>query len=145
MSVTSAQIVSLLTLINWKRELYHTSSCMNFLKLPFTTLKSLLTPCFPFSPSKHGGRQVPMLTRCIYTQAGFFCIITLPGQRSCQLQLFSNRQFHSLVFRNHLLKIMLSSVHLLSRVQLFVTPRTAARLASLSITNSQNFISCPLS
>lgn len=47
-SVTSAQIVSLLTLINWKREFYHTTSCMNFLKLPFAIVKSLLVPCFTF-------------------------------------------------------------------------------------------------
>jgi len=33
-----------------------------------------------------------------------------------------------------------SSVQLLSRVQLFVTPWTAARRASLSITNSQNLL-----
>ena len=32
----------------------------------------------------------------------------------------------------------LSSVHLLSRVQLFATPGTAAHQASLSITNSQS-------
>ena len=32
----------------------------------------------------------------------------------------------------------ISSVQLLSRVQLFVTPQTAARQASLSITNSQS-------
>ena len=33
-----------------------------------------------------------------------------------------------------------SSVQSLSRAQLFVTPRTAARQASLSITNSQSFL-----
>ena len=33
-----------------------------------------------------------------------------------------------------------SSVHLLSCVRLFMTPRTAARQASLSITNSQNLL-----
>ena len=39
-----------------------------------------------------------------------------------------------------------SSVQLLSRVQLSATPWTAARQASLSITNSQNLLkSCPLS
>ena len=32
------------------------------------------------------------------------------------------------------------SVHLLSRIQLFATPRTAARQASLSITNSQSLL-----
>ena len=36
------------------------------------------------------------------------------------------------------LSVQLSSVHSLSRVQLFVTPWTAARQASLSITNSQS-------
>ena len=36
--------------------------------------------------------------------------------------------------------ISISSVQLLSRVQLFVTPWTAARQASLSITNSQNLL-----
>ena len=35
-------------------------------------------------------------------------------------------------------KVGASSVHSLSRVWLFVTPRTAARQASLSITNSQS-------
>ena len=35
---------------------------------------------------------------------------------------------------------MVSSVQLLSRVQLFVTPWTAARQASLSITNSQSLL-----
>ena len=34
----------------------------------------------------------------------------------------------------------LSSVQLLSRVRLFATPRTAARQASLSITNSQSLL-----
>ena len=39
-----------------------------------------------------------------------------------------------------------SSVQSLSRIQLFATPRTAARQASLSITNSQSLLkSCPLS
>ena len=33
-----------------------------------------------------------------------------------------------------------SSVQSLSRVRLFATPRTAARQASLSITNSQSFL-----
>ena len=36
--------------------------------------------------------------------------------------------------------IAVSSVQLLSRVQLFATPRTAARQASLSITNSQSLL-----
>ena len=35
---------------------------------------------------------------------------------------------------------MFSSVRLLSRVQLFVTPWTAARQASLSITNSRSLL-----
>ena len=35
---------------------------------------------------------------------------------------------------------MISSVQPLSRVQLLVTPRTAARQASLSITNSQSLL-----
>ena len=43
------------------------------------------------------------------------------------------------VFRDSLLK-RFSSVQLLSRVRLFVTPRTAARQASLSITNSQSLL-----
>ena len=38
-----------------------------------------------------------------------------------------------------------SSVQLLSRVQLFVTPWSTARQASLSITNSQSSILCPSS
>ena len=38
------------------------------------------------------------------------------------------------------LQHQLSSVQLLSRVQLFATPRTSAHQASLSITNSQNLL-----
>ena len=37
-------------------------------------------------------------------------------------------------------KVLYISVQLLSRVQLFVTPWTAARQASLSITNSQSLL-----
>ena len=47
-------------------------------------------------------------------------------------------EFHSLVFRKHLLKIIFSSVHSLSRVQLFAIPWTAACQASLSITSSRS-------
>ena len=46
-----------------------------------------------------------------------------------------------LCFPNHLLgRILLSSVQLLSCVQLFATPWTAARQVSLSITNSWSLI-----
>ena len=51
---------------------------------------------------------------------------------------------HSLVYRpgccEAIILITLSSFHLLSRVQLFVTPWTAACQASLSITNSQRLL-----
>ena len=40
----------------------------------------------------------------------------------------------------HILKIIISSVKSLSRVQLFATPWTAARQDSLSITNSQSLL-----
>ena len=43
-----------------------------------------------------------------------------------------------LVFQFHAFSVQFSSVQLLSRVQLFATPWTAARQASLSITNSQS-------
>ena len=42
------------------------------------------------------------------------------------------------IYKLHCIKIQFSSVQSLSRVWLFVTPRTAARQASLSITNSQS-------
>ena len=37
-------------------------------------------------------------------------------------------------------RVIVNSVHLLSCVQLFVTPWTAARQASLSITNSRSLL-----
>ena len=43
-------------------------------------------------------------------------------------------------FLNHLLFKQLQSVQLLSHVQLFATPWTAAHQASLSITNSQSLL-----
>ena len=46
--------------------------------------------------------------------------------------------FHSLT--HSILGEQFGSVQLLSRVRLFVTPWTAARLASLSITNSQSLL-----
>ena len=51
--------------------------------------------------------------------------------------------YHSLSSTNEILVIVgvISSVHSLSRVQLFVTPWTAVHLASLSITNSQSLLS----
>ena len=51
-------------------------------------------------------------------------------------------EFKSLpIILSHLFcKIQISSVQLLSRVQLFATPRTAARQASLSITNAQSLL-----
>ena len=44
------------------------------------------------------------------------------------------------IFPNVDNNIQFSSVHLLSRVPLLVTPWTAARQASLSITNSRNLL-----
>ena len=44
------------------------------------------------------------------------------------------------IFPNVDNNIQFSSVHLLSRVRLLVTPWTAARQASLSITNSRNLL-----
>ena len=141
-SVTSAQIVSLLTLINQKREFYHTSSCMNFLKLPFTTLKSLLIACFTFCHfppvNMEVGRFLCSLDVSILRLA--FSVSSYFQGRDHANQLFSNREFHSLVFRKHLLKIMLSSVHSLSCVQLFATLWTATCLASLSINNCRNLL-----
>ena len=43
-------------------------------------------------------------------------------------------------FKEKILQTIITSVQLLSRVQLFATPRTAARQASLSITNSQSLL-----
>ena len=45
-----------------------------------------------------------------------------------------------LTFHVRLVSVQFSSVQSLSRVQLFVTPWTAARQASLSITNSQTLL-----
>ena len=43
-------------------------------------------------------------------------------------------------FKEKILQTIITSVQLLSRVQLFVTPWTAAHQASLSITNSQSLL-----
>ena len=45
-----------------------------------------------------------------------------------------------LVLKSHSFLIFLSSIQSLSRTWLFATPRTAARQASLSITNSQSLL-----
>ena len=44
------------------------------------------------------------------------------------------------LMKNFILCLSVSSVQLLSHVQLFVTPWTAARQASLSITNSESLL-----
>ena len=56
-----------------------------------------------------------------------------------ETQQLSNRTFSVLfqIFPSH---FPISSIHSLSRVRLFVTPWTAARQASLSITNSQSLL-----
>ena len=48
--------------------------------------------------------------------------------------------YESFIYASHKRLYTVSSAQSLSRVQLFVTPRTAARLASLSITNSQSLL-----
>ena len=65
------------------------------------------------------------------------------GFRSTQMTSFYlNYLFKGPIFKNQsyseVLEIQFSSVQLLSRVQLFVTPWTAAHQASLSISNSQS-------
>ena len=54
------------------------------------------------------------------------------------LHILSHSPFSASLFFNW--TIQLSSVQLLSHVQLFATPWTAARQASLSITNSRNLL-----
>ena len=56
---------------------------------------------------------------------------TSGGQRSFSFSISPSNEYSGL------LSFQFSSVHLLSSVQLFETPWTAARQASLSITNSQ--------
>ena len=53
-------------------------------------------------------------------------------------QVWKNQVGHFLKQKQHILKIQFRSVQLLSPVQLFVTPWTAARQASLSITNTRS-------
>ena len=67
------------------------------------------------------------------------------GFRSTQMTSFYlNYLFKGPIFKNQsyseVLEIQFSSVQLLSRVQLFVTPWTAAGQASLSITNSWSLL-----
>ena len=54
-------------------------------------------------------------------------------QKIAELQLVSH-------FNTEILLLCFSSVQLLSRIRLFVTPWTAARQATLSITNSQSLL-----
>ena len=56
------------------------------------------------------------------------------------LKATGNHRFYSIVLGHHFLKIELPSVQSFSSVWLFVTPWTAARQASLSITNSQSWL-----
>ena len=61
---------------------------------------------------------------------------------SCQGQRYSRIFDHSLALlkREHLNTYISQSVQSLGRVRLFVTPWTATRQATLSITNSQSFL-----
>ena len=55
------------------------------------------------------------------------------------------KQAQEKIFKIYSYSIQFSSVQLLSRVRLFVTPWITAHQASLSITNSQSSLRCPLS
>ena len=81
-----------------------------------------------------------------------FCLLPLPyvnwdSQEDClfhlkfsvQFMKFLLYHFHGL-FPFFVFSVQFCSVQSLSRVQLFVTPWTAARQASLSITNSQSLL-----
>ena len=68
---------------------------------------------------------------------------SLPGSFVHQIFQARVQEWVAISFSKGLVKDQVSgdsSVQLLSRVQLFVTPWTAARRASLSITNSQNLL-----
>ena len=63
---------------------------------------------------------------------------TRPIDFSIDPQLYLAISLHSKTWINVLVLCQFSSVQLLSRVQLYATPWTAARQASLSITNSRS-------
>ena len=76
-----------------------------------------------------------------------FCLLPLPyvnwdSQEGCLFHLKFSVQFMKFLFYHFhgLFPFFVFSVQSLSRVQLFVTPWTAARQASLSITNSQSLL-----
>ena len=75
---------------------------------------------------------------CIYACICIYFFIPLPFQKySMWLFLFLNEAL-KIISSLYLVVSSVSSVHLLSRVQIFATPWIAARQASLSITNSQS-------
>ena len=67
-------------------------------------------------------------------------LLPLPGRFSSHIFARFSTTASRVLLKYHLLRDAFSSVQLLSRVQFFVTPWTAACQASLSITNSQSLL-----
>ena len=86
----------------------------------------------------HQTGQILIIVMMIYVVQNAFCLFFLHGWER------SRKNFHYVkANRKHSVltqKRTLSSVQPLSHVRLFATPRTAARQASLSVTNSQSLL-----
>ena len=127
--------------------LIHSSLCVSSLLS--------LSPHPPYSLSSVGyvwnrlGFQKISLTKCLwkwFDSAGILTklyeLLTMhySSFEALQKQNFNSLKLHLTPTNDHALDFVISSVQSLSHVWLFVTPWTAARQASLSITNSQRLL-----
>ena len=98
------------------------------------------------SLSISNSRSLPKLLLCPWNSPGkntevgchFLLQVIFPTQESNPGLLHCRQIFYQLNYQGSPSSVQFSSVQLLSCVQLFVTPWTAAHQSSLSITNSQS-------